>query len=65
MSKTLHITMMMTYTCNFDCIYCFQNHIPNSLMTDEMVEKHLILSEKRFAKRRLRDYMSNGLAESH
>lgn len=38
MGKTLHITMMMTYTCNFACVYCFQNHINNSIMTDEIIE---------------------------
>lgn len=53
MSKTLHITMMMTYTCNFDCIYCFQNHIPNSLMTDEMVEKTLDFVRKEIREKKI------------
>lgn len=34
----LQLTMMMTYNCNFKCLYCFQHHIPNSFMDNNTIE---------------------------
>lgn len=45
----LHINP--TLDCNFNCWYCYENHVPNSKMSEAVVK-----ATKRFIKRILRDH---------
>ena len=49
-SNTLFLTMMPTYTCNLACAYCFQHHIPGSIISNTVMENVINAVEKSIGK---------------
>lgn len=49
-SNILYLTIMPTYTCNLACTYCFQHHVPGSIINWETVDKIIKVVEKNINK---------------
>lgn len=49
-SNILQLTIMPSYTCNFNCTYCFQKHISKAIMTSETAHNILLFVEKNIHK---------------